>query len=281
MSTPPSNSPQPPGGGGGFGPPQQFGPPSAQPPAPPYGQPQAPQGYGQQPGFGQPGQQPGFGQYGQQQYGQQFAPPMPPPPSGGNGAKVAAIVVGAVLVVGLVVGGFLLTAGGDKDKKDPVAKPKGSSSPSAVPSAPSAAPGGPGADPSNPDPSASSSSPSVSRVPYVVLKPGQCFDHPRMSLGLTEVKTKPCSGPHDGEVIANETLTGKFDSELDIQTKAREMCKKDAQDRMRSITDGKNYYSYVLYPTPVTYARGQDQITCSMTLSVSQGGQKMDAPLPQ
>ncbi|MBF6046841.1 hypothetical protein GO001_16640 [Streptomyces sp. NRRL B-1677] len=284
MSTPPSNSPQPPGGGGGFGPPQQFGPPSAQPPAQPYGQPQAPQGYGQQPGFGQPGQQPGFGQYGQQQYGQQFAPPMPPPPppSGNKGAKVAGFVIGGVLVLGLLVGGFMLATSGSKGDDKPSAK--GSSTPSAAPSAPSAAPGGiggPGADPSNPDPSASSSSPSVSRVPYVVLKPGQCFDHPRMSLGLTEVKTKPCTGPHDGEVIANETLTGKFDSELDIQTKARDMCKKDAQDRMRSITDGKNYYSYVLYPTPVTYSRGQDQITCSMTLSVSQGGQKMDKPLPE
>ncbi|MFF7727972.1 hypothetical protein [Streptomyces sp. NPDC008001] len=278
MSTPPSNSPQPPGGGGGFGPPQQFGPPSAQPPAPPYGQPQAPQGYGQQPGFGQ--QQPGFGQYGQQQYGQQYAPPMPPPPSGGNGAKVAAFVIGGVLLVGLVVGGIMLASGGGgKDK--PVAKPKSSASPSLAPSAPAVDPDGPGNDPSRPDPSASSGAPSVARVPYVVLKPGQCFDHPRMSAGLTEVKTKPCSGPHDGEVIANETLTGKFDSELDIQTKAREMCKKDAQDRMRSITDGKNYYSYVLYPTPLTYSRGQDQITCSMTLSISQGGQKMDKPLPE
>ncbi|GGX95484.1 hypothetical protein GCM10010324_46910 [Streptomyces hiroshimensis] len=206
-------------------------------------------------------------------------PPPPPPPSGGNGAKVAAIVIGCVLVVGLIVGGIMLTAGDKKDDK-PVAKPRTSSAPSAAPSAPAVDPSAPGTDPSGPDPS-SSGSPSVSRVPYVVLKPGQCFDHPRMSIGITEVKTKPCSGPHDGEVIANETLTGKFDSELDIQTKAREMCKKDAQDRMRSITDGKNYYSYVLYPTPVTYARGQDKITCSMTLSVSQGGQKMDKPLPE
>ncbi len=289
-SPPPPNSPEPPRDSGGFGPPQGFGPPSAQPPAQPPVQPPA-QPYGQQsygppqggpaggPGYGQPQ---GFGQYGQQQYGQQFAPPMPPPPppSGGSGAKVAAIVVAVVLVAGLVVGGIILTAkGGGGDTK---AKGKSSPSPSVTSSAPSADASGPGSDLADPRPSASSgpSLPGEQQVPYVVLKPGQCFDHPSLTTGISTVVTMLCSGTHDGEVISNATLVGSFDSEQAIQDKAKDLCESTARKRVGSISDGRTYYSYVLYPAKRTYDRGQNQITCTITRSITQGGSKLTEPLP-
>ncbi|MBP2402346.1 septum formation family protein [Streptomyces syringium] len=281
-SPPPPNTPRSPGDGGGFGPPQSFGQP--------YGQ-QVPQGAPGQPGrpYGQPGYgaqqpyggQPGFGQ----QYGQ-FAPPMPPPPppSGGNGAKVAAIVVASVLVVGLAVGGVILSRSGDKDDK-PAAR--GTSSPSASPSAlPSASQDSTGLSPGeggavDGGSSAGPSLPSLPRqVPYVVLKPGQCYDHPALSSGVTRVETRSCDGAHDGEVVANETLTGTFATQRDIQEKAVELCGTEAEKRVRSIADGRRYYSYTLMPAKTTYDRGQNQLSCTITLSNARGGAKLTAPLP-
>ncbi|MFE0043558.1 hypothetical protein [Streptomyces albireticuli] len=265
-SPPPPNPPQPPGHGGGFGPPQNFGPP--QPPAQPYGNP-----------YGRPQPQQGFGQYGQ------FAPPVPPPPSGGNGAKVAAIVVAAVLVAGLIVGGVILTSGGDDDGPSPRAKssPSPSVSSAAPSEAPSATPSSPSDAPSGFDPSGSAdpSSPSVSRVPYVVLKPGQCFDHPHLSSGVTRVTTRSCDSSHDGEVIGNATLSGTFTTEMDIQAKAKDLCESKAQARVRSIADGRTYYSYTLYPAKSTYDRGQSEVTCTITRSTGPGGAKLTEALPE
>lgn len=204
--------------------------------------------------------------------------PPPPPPSGGNGAKVAAIVVAVVLVAGLVVGGIILTAkGGGGDAK---AKGKSSPSPSVTSSAPSAAAGEPGSDLSGPTPSADPSLPADERVPYVVLKPGQCFDHPSLTTGISTVVTRLCAGTHDGEVISNATLTGSFDTEQAIQDKAKDLCESTAQQRVGSISDGRTYYSYVLYPAKRTYDHGQNQITCAITRSITPGGAKLTAPLP-
>uniref|UniRef100_UPI001ABF33A9 hypothetical protein n=1 Tax=Streptomyces rhizosphaericus TaxID=114699 RepID=UPI001ABF33A9 len=120
------------------------------------------------------------------------------------------------------------------------------------------------------------------KVPYVVLDPGQCFDHPAMDSSVTKVEKRSCHGPHDGEVIANETLSGDFSTEKSIQTKALALCATDAKKRLKSVpNDGRMYYYYALYPALGTYSiQGEDQVSCALTLSAGRDGKKLSKPLP-
>ncbi|WP_367322554.1 PQQ-binding-like beta-propeller repeat protein [Streptomyces sp. HUAS ZL42] len=136
----PGNAPEP-----GYGYPQA---PPAAPPTPPGRQPQPGYGYPQAPaGHGYPGQQPGpYGQqtpaYGQPQppnpYGQQPGygyqqPTMPLQPQAGGsggGGKLNAqlmIIVGAVVAIALIVGGgiWYSSSSGDDGKKDDTASSSG------------------------------------------------------------------------------------------------------------------------------------------------------------
>ncbi|MFC5723104.1 septum formation family protein [Streptomyces gamaensis] len=312
-SPPPPNAPPPtgppptgagaaqPGAGDGFGPPRGFGPPTGAPghgaapargplpgaqgaaaagavPGPPAHGAQSlpgPLSAAAGPVPGAPGPVPGGygppGPYGQPApygaYAQPYAPP-PPPPSGGKAAKVAAIVIACVLAAGVVVGGLILVAGGGQREADAE-----DAKPSHAPSR-QHAPGGSGL----PDPS---SSPDAHRVQYVVLKPGQCFDHPTLTSGITEVRTTSCSGRHDGEVVANETLTGTFSSQQEIRERARALCEGAVRARLRAMPDGhQRFYSFSLFPVKRTYERGEDQVTCALTRSLSPDGPKLTAPLP-
>ncbi|KUL57962.1 hypothetical protein ADL28_19450 [Streptomyces violaceusniger] len=143
----------------------------------------------------------------------------------------------------------------------------------------------PDADPDTSDsaaPDASESGEPGDRVPYVVLDPGQCFDHPAMDSSVTKVEKRSCHGPHDGEVIANEKLSGDFSSEKAIQTKALSLCGTDAKKRLKTIpNDGRMYYYYALYPALGTYSiQGEDQVSCALTLSAARDGKKLSKPLP-
>ncbi|WP_199185638.1 hypothetical protein [Streptomyces carminius] len=284
---PPPNSAHNPGPGGGFGPPQGFGPPEQPgPPAGGYGYPGPPDGYGYPGPPGGPGQPGGYGPGGPGGPGG----PFPPPPGGGgggNGGKVAAIIIAAVVVAGLIVGGVLVSTSGD-DGKGNEAKPSGSPSASADTADPSADPGSdptalPSLDVEIPSPSFSPNTRPSDLVPYVVLEPGTCFDHPSLSSGVTEVEKRSCDKPHNGEVIANETLSGTFASETQLQAKVLELCKADAEKRLRKMPpDGRTYYYYAIYPALATYQiRGEDQISCSLTLSNKLDGPKLTAPLPK
>nr|WP_065958519.1 hypothetical protein [Streptomyces sparsogenes] len=213
---------------------------------------------------------------------------------------MASVVAGA-----LVIGGIVLGTRDDGGKTEASADPKSSGSPSASASesaspspssSDSADPSG-SADPGKgaplgggsdvPDggstPSASASADPGDLVPYVVLKPGQCFDHPALDSSVTKVEKRGCDGPHDGEVIANETLTGDFATEKAIQDKALTLCETDAKERLKSIpNDGRMYYYYALYPALGTYRiQGQDQVSCALTLSGSLNGKKLTKPLPK
>ncbi|WKX69796.1 hypothetical protein [Streptomyces sp. XD-27] len=118
-------------------------------------------------------------------------------------------------------------------------------------------------------------------MPYVVLKPGECFDHPGLDSSVSTVTKRSCSGPHDGEVIANETLTGTFATDKEIQDKALALCATDAATRMKRISDGRTYYYYALFPARDTYTyQGSDKVTCSLTLSGSVDGPKLSKRLP-
>ncbi|MGP3951114.1 hypothetical protein [Streptomyces sp. 7N604] len=271
MTFPPSpNEPTPPAAGGGFGPPQGYGP------GPGYGSGQGPgqgHGYGPPPGpaygrqGGFPAPQGGYGAY-----------PPPPPPSGGgpSGPKIAAIFIAGVLVAGLTVGGLLLFKGSDDGDASADAKPR--ATPGGQPDdRPSAGPGE-GA-PSAP---ASASASPGDLVPFVVLKPGQCFDHPALDRSVAHIVTRSCGAAHDGEVIANKRLTGSYSSDAQLQEKALALCETAVAERMKSIPeDGRQYFNYALYPSLDTYRiRQEKRISCALTLSNRLGGKKLTKPLP-
>jgi hypothetical protein len=267
MSFPPPpqpNQPQPGQGGDyGYGPPQGFGPP---PPAQGggYGYPDQGQGGYPPPGGG------GYGGYGGYGGGPGGYPPPPPPPSGGNGGKIAAIVIGAVILVAVLVGGAVVILGGNDDNTS--ATSGSSTSPTATESS---------AEPSTRDTATASSDPTDSLVPYVVLAPGKCFDHPGLNSSVSVVTTRSCSTPHDGEVIANETLTGSFTTETELQAKVLKLCEKDANARLSKMqADGKTYYYYAIYPSLATYQiQNKDTISCAITLSNTVDGKQLTKPL--
>ncbi|MFE6776804.1 hypothetical protein [Streptomyces sp. NPDC057702] len=230
-------------------------------------------------------------------------PPPPPPPPGRNNKKTAVIAAVSVLAIAAVVGIVVAATGGDDDG-DKAAKNKPSGGPSVtapkiptdMPSieipTPSGSPGQgapveggtetPSADPSTSDPSSDTSASPSDLVPYVVLSPGTCFDHPGLDSSVKKVETRSCSGPHDGEVISNATLTGSFSTEKQIQTKALALCETAAKGRMKTVPAGKTFYYYALYPSQPTYTiRGQDQVSCSLTLSASPDGPKLTEKLPK
>ncbi|WAP55474.1 hypothetical protein [Streptomyces sp. S465] len=235
--------------------------------------------------------------------------PPPPPPPGSSGSKVTAIVIAAVVAVAVVVGAIVIgtkdDGGGKETSADAGPSASASDSPrsspsDAGPSASAAPPGSedpgqgaplgggsdvPDGDPDasdSADPGASESAAPGDRVPYVVLDPGQCFDHPALDSSVTKIEKRSCRSPHDGEVIANETLSGDFSSEKAIQSKALSLCGTDAKNRLKSIpNDGRMYYYYALYPALSTYTvQGEDQVSCALTLSAGPDGKKLSEPLP-
>ncbi|MDX2818107.1 hypothetical protein PV410_37170 [Streptomyces sp. PA03-5A] len=261
MSFPPPSPPDDPrpGQGGGFGPPPGgFGPPQYQPQPQQQYQPQ-PQPYQNQPQFPGPAQQGGGYGY----------PPPPQPPRSGGGAKVAAIVIGAVVLIAVVVGGLAIALSGGEDD-DKGATGSTSSSPTA-------------SAPATQDTATASTEPDPSEIfrKYVVLSPGQCFDDPGLDSGVTEVTTVSCNGPHDAEVIANETITGTFDTEAALKAKVLKLCEADAAKRLKDVKDNPGYYYYALYPKLSGYqVQGKDTISCSLTLSNKLDGKKLTKPLP-
>jgi len=210
-----------------------------------------------------------------------------------NGGKVGAIVVASVLAAGLVVAGIIVFNQSGKDDKHPQANhststpsSSSSSSASADPSASAGSDGGVGPGVGAPvggDPGSHSrpSTPS-DMTPYVVLAPGKCFDVPSLDTSVSQVEVRSCDSPHDGEVVANETLTGTFSSDTEIQQQALSLCKTDATKRLRSIGgDGQTYYYYALFPSQTAYTGlGKNQVSCAITLSNKPGGKKLTAPLP-
>ena len=301
---PPPNGPQPPPDqGGGFGPPQGFGPPPPPPPGDGYGYPQqgGGEGYGypqQGGGFGPPappgpptppgggygGYPPPAGPGGYPPPGPGGVPPPPPPPN--NSKRNAWIVVGCIVAVGAIVGGTLLATndGGKKDSADP--KPSGShlTVPSAIPSFTVPTPDVtlpsddptldlPTDEPSEPDPT-----PTEKLVPYVVLSPGQCFDAPTLTKTVDKVTTRSCSSAHDAQVVANETLSGTFSSDIEIQNKALSLCESDARKHLPA--DGRTYYPYALFPKLITYqVQHRKTVTCSLTRNNGSNGVKLYSKL--
>ncbi|SEF64326.1 hypothetical protein SAMN05216223_101594 [Actinacidiphila yanglinensis] len=294
----PPPPPPPPGGGQPYGYPQQ---PEGQPP---YGYPQQPEGQpgGQPYGYPQQNQQGGYGPAGQPgppappgDYGYPGGQPgfgyQPPPPPPNNNKRNAWIAVGAVVVIGAIIGGVAVASSGGDKKKSADDKPTHTISglPTKIPTGiPSFTLPSDTTDPSD-DPTlglptdlptgddglpTDSASPTEKLVPYVSLKPGTCFDAPSLSPSVSTVTTRSCSSAHDAQVIANETLSGTFDTDADIQTKALSLCQSDAHAHLPH--DGREYYPYALFPKLITYElQGKKTVTCSLTRSNGTNGTKM------
>jgi hypothetical protein len=199
------------------------------------------------------------------------------------------IAIGSIVVVGAIVGGILVATSGGDDKKDD-AKPKTSISglPSGMPSI-SGLPSGmpsitlpsddptldlPTDQPSDDPTDTADPTPTEKLVPYVVLSPGQCFDAPTLTPSVDKVTTRSCSSAHDAQVVANETLSGSFSSDLEIQNKALSLCEADARKHLPQ--DGRTYYPYALFPKLITYqVQNRKTVTCSLTRNNGHNGVKL------
>ncbi|AXI77047.1 septum formation family protein [Peterkaempfera bronchialis] len=197
-------------------------------------------------------------------------PPPPPIPSGppadspggprrgpARGRLIAMAAAGTAVLAAGVAALFLLP-GGDPA---PVA-----ASPSPMP----------------PPPTATSAPPTPSDkpdLPYVVLEPGTCFDHPNLTKGLKKITVRPCDKPHDGEAIANVTVKEGFTHDSEIAASVREQCTAAGQRTAHRQGEGSRFYSYVLTPSAKLYRRGYREATCTLTASYSIGGKKLTAKL--
>lgn len=217
-------------------------------------------------GYGYPGDPQGFG----------YQPPPPP----NNTKRNVWLAVGAVVVIGAIVGGVAVASSGGDKKKNADDKPTHSVSISGLPTGlptpsftlptdlptddptldlptdlPTGDDTGLPTDPSSPD---------EKLVPYVSLKPGVCFDAPSLTSTVSEVTKRSCSSAHDAQVVANETLSGTFSTDAEIQSKALSLCQTDARKHLPH--DGREYYPYALFPKLITYElQGKKTVTCSLT----------------
>jgi hypothetical protein len=279
-----------PGGPGQPGQPGQVGPPGHP------GQAGQPGHFGQpgQPGYGYPAG--GYGGYGPPPGGgvpPAFGYPATPPPKGGLGGRrgrVAGVAAGVLLVLGIAAGvasAVLSDDGGD----GPVViadSPTPSLGDDPFSYTPDPSFSLPEPSFSVPEPSLPSDlysyltqtpAPTDSTIPYVALKPGECFDTPGLDHSVDEIEKRSCHGPHDGQVIGNAKLHGTFTTESGIEKQAGSLCRPLANRAATRQADGRVYYNYVLHPVLGTYNMGVKTVSCSLTRSNSPGGPKLTSPL--
>lgn len=211
--------------------------------------------------------------------------PPPDPPAGHRGPKTAVTVaVAAAVLVALAVAALLALRGDDGDGTQaggprPLGsadRPAGQDSLGGGRETKSAGTAAGTAD------ARGDREPGESHIPYVVLRTGECFDHPSLDTGVDSVETRPCAGPHDGEVIGNRLLSGDFPDGGALDDQALGLCQRAAEEKLKTMpADGRHYFYYALYPTLTTYEdQGQDEISCALTLSTEPDGPKLTQPLP-
>jgi hypothetical protein len=137
-----------------------------------------------------------------------------------------------------------------------------------------------------PPPKAGSTAPSPSpshhpnTFDYVDLGPGDCFDAPQFSTGLTKVVKKPCTGPHDAEVTGLTELPPGLHGAGEMLAQALPLCRPVTQpvyDRL--AMDKRVLTSAALYPDTAAYATGRRTLTCALGAAEARAGKKLTAPL--
>lgn len=213
--------------------------------------------------------------------------PPPGPPTRTRGPKTAvAAAVATALLVAVAVAAFLALRGGDdggaraggplpQGSAERPADEDGAGGGTETKGAGAGAAAGAADAPGDLEPS-------ESHIPYVVLRTGECFDHPSLDTSVESVETRPCGDPHDGEVIGNRTLSGDFADGDALDEQALGLCQRAAEERLETMpADGRHYFYYALYPTLTTYEyQSQDEISCALTLSTEPDGPKLTGPLP-
>ncbi|WP_377272124.1 hypothetical protein [Peterkaempfera sp. SMS 1(5)a] len=201
-----------------------------------------------------------------------FTPPPPPPmppgppvvpdgePRPGRRTRIGAIAAGAVVLAAVLGTVLYLASGGD-------------GAPAAAPSTSAPPP------PSSPLPTPSATPSDTPNLPYLVLKPGTCFDHPNLTKGLKEVTVRPCTVPHDGEAVANVTVKGGFTKDSQIVAAVYKQCAAAGKRTADRQGEGTRFYSYVLTPSAALYRRGYREATCTLTVSYTVGGKKLTGKL--
>ena len=171
-------------------------------------------------------------------------------------AGLLVLVVAAVLAVALTGGGH-----------HPAAATPASTSPGPVPS-PSPATSSP------PSPSASAV---PQTLPYLVLRPGDCFDTPGHTGATSRYSRKDCHQPHDGQVIGLLQLPGGLTSGVALVEKASSLCYPvtapvRARQTVKPLVAGG-----VIWPDLASYRSGRHTATCA--IEHNPAGPQLTAPL--
>ncbi|MEU9048519.1 MULTISPECIES: hypothetical protein [unclassified Kitasatospora] len=182
-----------------------------------------------------------------------MTPEQPPAAAASRPSRGLVLTVIAVLVALLAV---LATAVLWPDDRKPAAAPP--------PPTPTATP--------TPTPTPSPT-PTKPQPPYAYFPVGTCFDHPQLSPVITRAEERPCTGDHDGEVIANLKLPDNLTGEVPIALAMRDGCKEAEATAKAGQADGKTYYGRQFGPALVNYQQGWRDYTCTLT-----GGNKQGAP---
>jgi hypothetical protein len=217
-----------------------------------------------------------------------WAPPQPP--GGGNRKTLIAIIAGTVAAAALVVGAVVFINkddGGKDDAADKSPSPSVSHSPTPEDSASfdDEASDPPTDDtlPSDDLPSGDASSPNIETmmptptsgpIPSYMLKVGQCFNVPAGKGGQGERIS--CSKAHDAEVVYKEKLTGTYDTDTAVKTKADSICKSRLDSKARRQPSGTVRGTLVQYPQTSGLRMGLKTVTCSLTAGQ---GRKLYKPL--
>ncbi|MEU7093818.1 hypothetical protein [Kitasatospora aureofaciens] len=143
---------------------------------------------------------------------------------------------------------------------------------------------GPAAAPPPPSPTATPTptptpTPTRPQPPYAFFPVGTCFDHPQLSPVITKAEERPCTTPHDGEVIADLKLPDGLSGEIPIALAMRDGCKDAEATAKAHQGDGKSYYPRQFGPATANYQQGWRDYTCTLTAGSKQGAPKLTGPL--
>lgn len=155
------------------------------------------------------------------------------------------------------------------------AQPPGSST-SATPSATPSYDATPTGTPTDSDFESSTPTPDDDKIPFYLMKPGDCYDRPAGGGGNNDKAS--CNGPHDAEVVTVHRLGSGLTTETEIRAKASSLCRNELQNKAARQPAGTAEGTYVQYPTLQGYKIGIKTVSCSLAGN-STATKKLTRPL--
>ncbi|MEV6329998.1 hypothetical protein [Streptomyces sp. NPDC051909] len=158
----------------------------------------------------------------------------------------------------------------------PSPQPTRSARPTAAPGTNHARPAHP-ATTGTPAPGTTSPRPRTTAArPYDVLRVGDCFDIDRDAPGT--VVPRACHTPHDAELVARLTLTGRYADDDAVREAAATLCRAPLRAKAALQPLGTRWATFVQYPYRTSYLLGEDTVACSLAV-LSDSGRKLTARL--